>query len=176
MKRFSSSRVWVILAIWAAVYTATALACRRFPPAPVQPASVELRGRLESLRGFDAGALAKVRERRESVGAAALPAARVAELQARLAQMWETTALPGQTVGGHSIASLTLRRSGDWRQLLGAVGEVQQIPGVSVSAVSAFARGSVLSVELHARIVAHTQPADDKASGSPDVVHSPKIR
>jgi hypothetical protein len=176
MKRNSSSRPWVILGVSAALFIATSVASRRFPPAPLQPASIELRARLDSLRAFDAAGLAKVRERRVSVGAAALPAAHLSEIRTNLAQTWETTALPPQTSGQVSIIRLTLRRSGDWRQSLGAVRQVQQIPGVSVSAASVFTRGSVLSVELHANIVVHTQPADDKASGLPAVVRSPQIR
>ena len=176
MKRTPSSRPWVILGVTATVYALTWTACRRFPPAPVQPASIELRGRLDSLKAFDATSLEKIRQRRESVGAAALPIAQVSQIQAQLAQVWETISLPGQTIGDLSVIRLTLRRSGDWHRLLGAIREVQQIPSVSVSAVSVSALGSVLSVELQARIVAHTQPVNDKASGLPTVVRTPQIR
>jgi len=176
MKRTPSSRPWVILGVTATVYALTWTACRRFPPAPVQPASIELRGRLDSLKAFDATSLEKVRQRRESIGAAALPVAHVSQIQAQLAQVWETKALPGQNNGDLSVILLTLRQSGNWHRMLSAMRGVQQIPGVSISAVSVSARGSVLSVELQAKIVAHTQPVNDKASGLLTVVRTPQIR
>lgn len=178
MKRNSSFRAWEFLGVTAALFAATLAAARRFPPAPPEPASVELRARLDSLKAFDAAALEKVCRRRELAGAAALSAVRASEIQAQLSRAWDTKAFPAQFVGDLTNCQLTLCRAGvtEWPRLLGDVSQVQQLAGVSVSAVSVSARGRVLSVELTARIVAHTQPADDKASGLPAVVRTPKIR
>jgi hypothetical protein len=176
MKRASSSFVWVVLGVTTAIYAVTWAASRRFPPAPAEPTSVELRAWLDSLKGFDAAALEQIRQRHAKAEAAALSASRAFEIQEQLVPAWETTALLHQPVRDLTIIQFTLKRSGDWNQLLGAVREVQQISGVSISAVSASARNGVLSVELHVKIVAHTQPVDDKASGLPVVVHSPQIR
>lgn len=176
MKRTPSSRVWIVLCVTAAIYAVTWAASRRFPPAPTEPASVELRARLDSLKAFNTAALEQVHQRRAMADAAALSTAHASEIQERLVQAWEITALPSQTVGDVTVIQLTLRRSGNWNLLLGAIREVQQIPGVFLSAVSVSARGSALSVELYAKIVAHTQPVDDKASGLPAVVRTPQIR
>lgn len=178
MKRSSPSRVWMWFAITVVLYAGTWAASRRFPAAPLTQESADLPARLEALRGYDPRALVETRQRRDLTRASVVDAESGVHTRTRLAEEWQIQRLPARTLDGISVFALKLRSSGtsDWPALLRVIREVQALPGVSVSAASVSARGSVLSVELTAKLIAHSQPADDKASGLPAVVQVPQNR